>query len=55
MTIVLGTALKWKKKRTRHRVVKVKDTFQYVLLLDSLKVRGSLIPRPSSRAVDPLP
>ena len=40
MSITLGSTLKWKKRKIGQRIVKVKDTFQYVPLLDSLKVHN---------------
>ena len=39
VTIKLGGTHKWKKRKIGHRLVKVNDTFQYVPLLDSLKVQ----------------
>lgn len=38
MSITLGRVFKWKKRKVGRRVVSIKDTFQYVPLLDSLKV-----------------
>ena len=38
MSINLGTRLKWKRVKRKCRAMTVKDTFQYIPLLDSLKV-----------------
>ena len=38
VSIKLGGTFKWKKRKVGHRIVKVNDTFQYIPLLESLKV-----------------
>lgn len=38
VSVTLGSRVKWRKRKHRCCAVKVKDTFQYIPLLDSLKV-----------------